>query len=58
MSVYRTIGPLVFVILLFIVPTCHSCSFPFVPVETLPDGYLVWKELVSLLFECVVGELI
>ena len=47
---------LIFIILLFIVPTSLSYSFPFVPVETKPDGYLVEKELVILLFECVVGK--
>ena len=46
----------IFIILLFIVPTSLSCSFPFVPVETWADGYLVGKELVILLFECVVGK--
>ena len=45
-----------FIILLFIAPASLSCSLPFVPVEAQPDGYLVWKELVILLFECVVGE--
>ena len=43
-------------ILMFIVTTSLSCSFPFVPVETKPDGYLVGKELVILLFECIVGK--
>ena len=33
-----------------------SCSLPFVSVETGPDGYLVGKELVILLFVCVVGK--
>ena len=42
--------------ILFIVPTSLSCSYPFVPVETWPDGYLVGKKLVILLFECVVGK--
>ena len=37
-------------------PTSLSCSFSFVPVESWPDGYLVGKELVILLFECVVGK--
>ena len=37
-------------------PTSLSHSFPFVPVETKPDVYLVGKELVILLFECVVGK--
>ena len=45
----------IFIILLFIVPTSLSYSFPFVPVETQPHGYLVGKELVILLF-CVVGK--
>ena len=36
-------------------PTSLSCSFPFVPVESWPDGYLIGKELVILL-ECVVGK--
>ena len=36
--------------------TSLSCSFPFVPVESYTDGYLVGKELVILLFECVVGK--
>ena len=45
-----------FIILLFIVPTSLSYSFPFVPVETEPDGYLVGKDLVILLFVCVVGK--
>ena len=34
-----------------------SCSLPFVPVETYPDDYLVGKELVIQLFECVVGKM-
>ena len=46
----------IFIILLFIVPTSLSYSFPFVPVETYPDGYLVGKELVILLFKCIVGK--
>ena len=46
----------IFIILLFIVPTSLSYSFPFVPIEIYPDGYLVGKELVILLFECVVGK--
>ena len=46
----------IFIILLFIVPTSLSYSFPFVPVETEPDGYLVGKELVILLFGRVVGK--
>ena len=37
-------------------PTSLLYSIPFVPVETQPDGYLVGKELVILLFECVVGK--
>ena len=37
-------------------PTSLSCLFPFVPVESQPDGYLVGKELVILLFECVVRK--
>ena len=36
--------------------TSLSCSFPFVPVETYPDGYLVGKELVILIFECGGGK--
>ena len=35
---------------------CLSCSFHFVPVDSKPYGYLVGKELVILLFECVVGK--
>ena len=46
----------IFIILLFIVPASLSCLLPFVPVETWPDGYLVGKELVILLFECAVGK--
>ena len=46
----------IFIILLFIVPTSLSYSFPFIPVKTYPDGYLVGKELAILLFECVVGK--
>ena len=42
----------IFITLLFVVPT----SVPFVPVETKLDGCLVGKELVILLFECVVGK--
>ena len=34
-----------------------SCSLPFVPVETKLDGYLVGKELVIVLFVCVVGKM-
>ena len=37
-------------------PTSLSYSFPFVLVETKLNGYLVGKELVILLFECVVGK--
>ena len=33
-----------------IVPASLSCSMPFISVETKPDGYLVGKELVILLF--------
>ena len=43
-------------VLLVIVPVSLSCSLPFVLVETQPDGYLVGKELVILLFVCVVGK--
>ena len=32
------------------------CSLPFRSVVTKPDGYLVRKELVILLFECVVEK--
>ena len=46
----------IFIILMFIVPASLSRSLPFVPVETKPDDYLVGKELVILLFECVVGN--
>ena len=48
----------VFVVLLFVVPTSLSCSFPFVPVGSWPDGCLVGGGggLVILLFGCVVGE--
>ena len=38
-------------------PVSLSCSLPFVPVETQPDDYLVGKELVILLFMCVVGKM-
>ena len=47
---------LIFIILRFIVPASLSCSLPFaVPVETY--DYLVGKELVILLFECVVRKM-
>ena len=46
----------IFIILLFIVPTSLSYLFPFVSVETWSDGYLFGKELVILLFVCVVGK--
>ena len=42
--------------LLFIVPASLSCSLPFGSVEISPDGYLVGKALVILLFVCVVGK--
>ena len=38
-------------------PASLSCSLPFVPVETWLDDYLVGKDLVILLFECVVGKM-
>ena len=38
-------------------PASLSCSLPFVPVETKPGGYLAGKELVLLLFVCVVGKM-
>ena len=40
------------------VPASLSCSLPFVPVETLPDDYLDGKELVILLFVCVVSKMV
>ena len=46
----------IFIILLFIVPTSLLYSFPFVLVETQLDGYLFGKELIILIFECVVGK--
>ena len=39
---------------LLILPASLLCSLPLVLVATLPDDYLVGKELVILLFECVV----
>ena len=45
------------IIRLFVVPASLSCSLLFVSVETWPDGYLVRKELVIMLFECVVGKM-
>ena len=47
----------IFIILLFIVPASLSCSLPFVSAETYPNGYLVGKELVILLFVRVVGKM-
>ena len=38
------------------VPASLLCSLHFLSVETKPDGYLVGKELVILLFVCVVGK--
>ena len=37
-----------------VVPAPLPCSLPFVSVETWPDGCLVERGLVILLFECVV----
>ena len=51
----RNLMCFIFMIRLLIVPVSLLCVLPqLVLVKTLPDGYLVGKELGFLLFECVV----
>ena len=42
---------------LLVEPVSLLCLLPLVAVEALPNGYLVGKDLVILLFECVVGKM-
>ena len=38
-------------------PVSLLCFLPLVSFEILPNGYVVWKELVILRVECVIGKM-